>query len=72
VQRLAFHHLLYSGRAIEESMQVFAEHAQIVREERMPYFELEVTAPDGDEQAVTGELANYILALTIEERRSGA
>jgi hypothetical protein len=71
VERLAFHHLLYSARAIDESLQVFSEHAQIVREERMPYFELEITAPD-DERSIASELANYVLALTIEERRSGA
>jgi hypothetical protein len=72
VKTLRFHHELYSTRAIERSREVFAEHASIELSQELPYYRVELSTQQGDaEQEVAAEFANYVLALTAEERRSG-
>ncbi|RMG11516.1 MAG: hypothetical protein D6729_17895 [Deltaproteobacteria bacterium] len=70
---LRLHHLVYSGRALEEASQAFAEVAEVEVRQQMPYFEVTLRAreADTDPEALRGEFANYVLALTIEERRGG-
>lgn len=71
MRTLRLHQDLYSARAIEESCEVFEAHARVDRREERPYFQLEISAiaADTDEPALAGELANYALALTVEEKR---
>ncbi|MFW6369072.1 MAG: HxsD-like protein [Myxococcota bacterium] len=67
---MKLHHDLYSTMALEEACKAFAGHASIETRQEKPYFELSVTATSGaDEDELVGELANYILALTVEEKR---
>ncbi len=71
MRRLRLHQELYSAPAIEEASAVFSRHATIERSEEKPYFELEiaVSSAEVDEEVLAGELANYALALTVEEKR---
>jgi hypothetical protein len=72
VKTIRFHHELYSTRAIERSRSVFAEHASIELVQELPYYRVDLTAQQVDaEEEVAAEFANYVLALTAEERRSG-
>jgi len=72
VKTIRFHHELYSTRAIDRSRGVFAEHASIEVIQELPYYRVELTAQQVDaEEEVAAEFANYVLALTAEERRSG-
>ncbi len=67
---LRFHQNLYSAGAIEAAMKVFGDHGTFDLQTREPYFELSVEAAEpADEDALLGELSNYALALTIEEKR---
>ncbi|MFW5878770.1 MAG: HxsD-like protein [Myxococcota bacterium] len=70
MRALKLHHDLYSSMAVEEACNAFAGHASIESRQEKPYFELSISATDGaDEDELVGELANYILALTVEEKR---
>ena len=72
MRTLRFHEHLYSNRAIEESLQVFAEHAELERRNAPPYIEIIVRPKDpATEETLAGELVNYVLALTVEESREG-
>ena len=72
MKTIRFHHELYSVRAIERSMVVFAEHAGIELKHELPYYRVDLSAKQADtEDEVVAEFANYALALTAEERRSG-
>ena len=72
MRTIRFHHELYSTRAIERSRSVFVEHASIELIQELPYYRAEITAQQVDaEEEVAAEFANYVLALTAEERRSG-
>ena len=72
MRTIRFHHELYSTRAIERSMTVFAQHASIELIQELPYYRVEVTSRRADtEEELAAEFANYVLALTAEERRSG-
>lgn len=70
MRSLKLHHELYSAKALEEASSAFADHAAIDIRQEKPYFELTLTASgDADEDELLGELANYCLALTVEEKR---
>ena len=72
MKTIRFHHELYSTRAIERSREVFADHASIDLIQELPYYRVELTAEQADaEEEIAAEFANYALALTAEERRSG-
>jgi hypothetical protein len=72
VRSLRFHHEIYSAQALEATVEVFGEVADIESTQKMPYFEVALTAKDdADEDEVAGEFGNYALALTIEEKRGG-
>ena len=72
MRTLRFHQNLYSAVALDRSIEAFAEVANFERHERSPYYEVEITAADdADESEIVSELGNYVLALTIEERRAG-
>ena len=70
---LKLHHEVYSGRAVEEAANAFAEAAEVEVHQKMPYFEVSLRPKDEetDLSELRGEFANYVLALTIEERRGG-
>ncbi len=70
---LQLHQALYSREATDKAIVLFSEAARIVLEETAPYYRLEITAQDteDDEEAITAEFANYVLALTVEEKRAG-
>jgi len=70
--RLKFHREAYSKAALDEASEVFAEHASIETTESAPYLEVELEPKEGVEAAeLEGEFMNYVLALTIEEKRAG-
>ncbi len=72
MRHLRFHHQAYSAAALETTAEVFDEVAEIASTQKMPYFEIALTAKDdADEDEVAGEFGNYALALTIEEKRGG-
>ena len=69
---LRFHHTLYSKVALEEAIQVFGEFGELKLEQDMPYYQVELSAAEADDEAeLVGEFQNYALALTIEEKRAG-
>ena len=74
MRRLRLHQELYSAPAVEEASAVFASHAKVCLREEKPYFDLEITAANAetDEDVLAGELANYVLALTVEEKRGAS
>ena len=73
MQKLRLHCELYSAEAIAQSMAVFADVAELELRQDMPYFEVELESQDPDaEQGILGELGNYALAMTVEEKRAGA
>ena len=68
--QLRFHHDVYSTVALDEAIEVFKDHGELTRSEKLPYYEVEVSAPEGtDEAELAGEFGNYVLALTVEEKR---
>ena len=70
--RLRLHQELYSVRGIDAAIAAYEQAGTFARAEHAPYFELQITAAaDVDEAELASELANYALASTIEERRSG-
>ncbi|MDF1564255.1 MAG: HxsD-like protein [Deltaproteobacteria bacterium] len=70
---LQLHQGLYSRAATDEAIKLFGEAARIVLSEVEPYYRLEIDAIDeeDDVEAITAEFANYVLALTVEEKRAG-
>lgn len=70
---LQLHQALYSREATDQAIVLFSEAARIVLEETAPYYRLEITAQDADDdvEEITSEFANYVLALTVEEKRAG-
>jgi hypothetical protein len=72
MRTLRFHHEIYSAEAIEEALRAFEAHAELSHRQEAPYFEVTLTAKSAaDEAALAGELSNYVLALTVEEKRAG-
>ena len=66
-----FHHELYSLRALERCREVYRSAAEVEVAQEMPYFRVTVQATEPAVEAeVLGELMNYALALTVEEKRS--
>ena len=66
---LEFHRDLYSGVAVDAAVEAFREVAACELVEKPTHWVVMVTAlADEDERSVVGELANYALGLTIEER----
>ena len=72
MQTLKFHKTLYSDAAIQEAMDTYRAFGQVVLTEQEPYalVEVKATADDLDEAQLAGELANFALARSIEQRRS--
>jgi len=70
VPTLRFHQLVYTRAAIAASAAAFEGHAQVSVTEQDPYHEveLEVADPEATDELL-GEFANYVLALTVEEKR---
>ena len=70
---IRLHHEIYSAEAIDHAAEAFSGVARGVRIDEMPYYSLSIDVLEGaDEREVTQELGNYILGLTIDERRGGA
>jgi len=70
---LAFHYDLYSSKALGETCVVFDDYTDIERSERAPYFLVKLSSKgDGDFSEIVRSFSNYVLGLTIEERRSGS
>jgi hypothetical protein len=69
VTELVFRADLYSGRAVDLAVKVFAPFASFDLEETTDAWVVRVEAkPPHDEQAICNELSNYALGATIEER----
>jgi hypothetical protein len=69
---LRFHHELYSLWALERTVAAFAEAGQVQLHQEMPYYRATVSGETLEVEAeLAGELANYALALTVEEKRAG-
>lgn len=69
------HHELYSLPAIQAAGEAFSGVATVQVQEQMPYFDVTlepIPADDESSDALTGEFANYVLGLTVEEKRAGA
>ncbi len=67
---LEFHRDLYSGVAVDAAVEAFREVAACELVENSTHWVV-IVRPVGaeeDERTVVGELANYALGLTIEER----
>jgi hypothetical protein len=70
VQSCRFHHEIYSLRALERCLEVFGGVARLELAQELPHYRITVEGADpGVEAEVAGELSNYALALTIEEKR---
>ena len=70
--RLDFHYQLYSAAALDRTVELYREHAATEREQGPAHYRVEIEAGDAEiERQLAGEIGNYALALTVEERRSG-
>ena len=70
--RMRFHYELYSSKAIETACEIFHECGTFSREEDAPYYMISVVpSADEDPDEIVREFTNYVLGLTIEERRAG-
>ena len=68
---LKLHSDLYSADAVAQAVSVYADYASVTVRQVAPYFEVDVTCDvETREPRVAAELANYALAITIEERRA--
>ena len=68
---MLFHHELYSLRALERTVEVFSGCGKVELGQEMPYYRATVTGDSTETEAeLAGELANYALALTVEEKRA--
>lgn len=74
---LRFHEELYDGFAIDEAVKAYAAYATAELSREGPAYVVRVTAkPEAesegiDERALSAELANYALGLSIEKARAG-
>jgi hypothetical protein len=72
LRELLLHHELYSLRALERTVAAFAEAGDVQLGHEMPYYRATVSGATPEvEEELAGELANYALALTVEEKRAG-
>jgi hypothetical protein len=72
VRELRFHRDLYSGKAVDEVVKLFAAHATFELAEEPSHWVVRLTAQaPAREREVSGELMNYALGLTIKNRGSG-
>lgn len=67
MKELRFARTLYSGRALDEAMKVFAAHASFERSEEGSHFVVRLSATRASaERTVAGSFANYALGLTVD------
>jgi hypothetical protein len=71
VIELCFHRELYDGGAVDEALQIFGAHATFEQADAPPHRIVRVSGADAArERRVAGELANYVLGLTIRAREA--
>jgi hypothetical protein len=70
VTTLRLHRELYARHAVDEAIRVFAPHATLERRDDASHWTVQITAATPErERRVAGELGNYALGLTVQERR---
>jgi len=66
---LRFHRELYDGKAVDAAVRQYDGYAEFELTEEPDYWVVAVSLSDPDaRRALAGELANYALGLTIEQR----
>jgi hypothetical protein len=66
------HRELYTAAAVEAAMQVYAPYAGLERHDDADHWGVRVSAPAAErERRVAGELANYVLGVTMKTRAAG-
>ena len=69
---LRFHEELYSAEALDRAVAVFEGHASVERKQEKPYAIAVLSARASEsEDRLAGEFANWVLALTAEQRLAG-
>ncbi len=69
---LRFHREIYDGKAVNAAVEQLADYATVELVEEPSYWVVKVEAEDDDQtRAVAGELGNFALGLTIEQRGAG-
>lgn len=69
---LRFHRELYDGKAVDAAVKQLADYATFELIEEPSYWVVTIEAEDADEtRAVAGELGNFALGLTIQQRGGG-
>src|SRR5690606_31788820 len=69
VRELRLHRELYRGEHVDQAIKIYDRFAKIERAEEESHWivRLEATSPER-ERKIAGELANYALGLTIQQR----
>jgi uncharacterized protein YfiM (DUF2279 family) len=62
------HSSLYEKDAVDAAVRAFGSHAQVELTEEGEYWLARVEAEGADERTILGELANFALGLTVEQR----
>ena len=71
MRELLLHHELYSLPALQKTLEVFDGVGRVKLHQQLPHYRVEIAAETSEREAeVAGELGNYALALTVEERRN--
>lgn len=69
MRELRFHRQVYRGEAVDESVKLFDRFAEFELSEEDEHWIVRLTANDpARERRIAGELANYALGLTIQQR----
>ncbi len=69
MRELRFHREVYDREAVDQSVEIFQEFAELERSEEEACWVVRVQAGDpARERRVAGELANYALGLTVGAR----
>ena len=71
MRELRLHHELYSLPAVQKTLKVFSGAGRVELHQEMPHYRVEIVGETREREAeLAGELGNYALALTVEERRT--
>jgi hypothetical protein len=66
---LLFHREIYDGKAVDAAVKQYGDYAEFELVESPDHWIVSVTLADEDDlRALAGELGNYALGLTIQQR----
>jgi hypothetical protein len=69
VTELRFHRELYKGTAVDSAAKVYQDYVDIELVEEESHWVVRITSDQADrERVVAGELSNYALGVTVDER----